>query len=152
MSLKHCESCGQSLPSERREKGLCERCERAQRASEVEAKVERLEAELQEQQDFEERVLELLKLGLSPAQVLDYIFIEDKGYSVTGWADTRSVTPPAVYNNLSTADPVIDEQTRLSSYDTEPYHAERQHVPPEETEGGAPGDGAGADPGSIGFQ
>lgn len=139
MSLKHCSECGQALPKERREDpGTCERCERAKRAEQLEERVAELEAaeahaeqletrveELQEQlegqeslsdSELEERIVELLSLGLSPSQVLDVIFTQELGYSVSKWANRRNVTKPAVYNNLSSADPLIEEQTQLAEF------------------------------------
>ena len=135
MSIKHCNECGQSLPKDRREEpGICERCERAQRAEELEEQLQELREQLEEQepaQQLEDRIIELLSLGLSPAQTLDVIMTQERGYSVSQWASKRRVTKPAVYNNLSSADPLIEEQTDLTQWelsDAEPEEAQEERV------------------------
>lgn len=130
MSIKHCDGCGQNLTKDRRgDPGLCEKCERAARAEELEEEVEELREQLEQAEGLEDRIIELLSLSLSPAQVLDVIFTQERGYSVSEWASKRRVTKPAVYNNLSTADPLIEEQSNLQEFvAAESVDLERERV------------------------
>lgn len=169
MSIKHCEGCGQNLKKERRgDPGLCETCERAERSEELEVELQEARAELEqlreerdspeaelegsEESELEKRIIELLSLGLSPSQVLDYIFTQERGYSVQQWASKRRVTKPAVYNNLSSAEPEIKEQTDLSQFELQESVAESEQLE-REVDGEAARDARGAhseDP--VGFE
>ena len=47
----------------------------------------------------EDRLIELLKIGCSPAEAVDYWATEVKGIGVSKWADTRGVSRQIVWRH-----------------------------------------------------
>lgn len=53
---------------------------------------------------MDERLIELLRVGLSPAEALDYRATVDGSYSQSEWGDVRGVGRKAVNKNVKQAE------------------------------------------------
>lgn len=128
--MKQCGECGQAIKKARYEVGTCERCEELE---DLREQVEELEDELRDEkaettylqsrlEQYRERaeihdsIRELFSLGCSCAEAIDYAFCERHGHNVQEWARNRGVTPPAVYNNISSAQRALDNQSTISEF------------------------------------
>ena len=55
-----------------------------------------------------DRLEELIHLGLSPAEAIDYWAVQERGYTQSGWAEMRKIGQGSVSENIAKAKAKLD--------------------------------------------